>query len=204
MTEPQRAESPPIPPVELHSRAMDNLRFIRETMESSGSFTSVPGWGGIGMGVTALVAAAVTSLEPLRAEWLSIWIGAAVVAFAIGGGTMMAKARSRGERLSRGVGQRFLFRLIPSTVAAVALTAALVNLGATAAIPGMWLLLYGVGVITGGTYSVRPVPIMGLAFVVLGLAALAAPAAWSTPLLALGFGGLHIVFGAIIARRYGG
>ncbi len=137
-------------------------------------------------------------------SWLAIWIVAAGLAFLVGGGTMMAKARSRGERLSRGVGQRFVFSLIPATVVAIALTAALIGLGATQAIPGMWLMLYGVGVITGGVYSVRPVPIMGLGFLLLGLAALAAPAAWSTALLALGFGGLHLVFGAIIARRYGG
>ena len=204
MTEPQRVEERIDPPVELHSRAMDHLRFIRETMESSGSFTSVPGWGGIGMGLTALVAAALSARVAPGGRWLTIWIGAAAVAFAIGGGAMMTKARSRGERLSRGVGQRFLFSLIPSTVAAVALTVALVELGAITAIPGTWLLLYGVGVLTGGVFSVRPVPVMGLGFVLLGLLALAAPASWATPLLALGFGGLHLLFGAIIARRYGG
>ena len=204
MSEPQRVERQDSRPVELHSRAMDNLRFIRETMESSGSFTSVPGWGGIGMGLTALAASAMSSLDWLADSWLAIWIAAAFVAFVIGGGTMMAKARSRGERLSRGVGQRFLFSLIPSTVAAVALTASLMALEAGPAIPGMWLLLYGIGVITGGVYSVRPVPVMGLCFVLLGLAALATPESLSTVWLACGFGGLHIVFGAIIARRYGG
>ena len=183
---------------------MDNLRFIRETMESSGSFTSVPGWGGIGMGMTALVAALLASRPAFSERWLAIWITAAVLAMAIGGGTMLVKARSRGERLSQGVGQRFLFSLIPPTVAAVALTLALTRLGVTQPIAGVWLLLYGVGVITGGAFSVRPVPIMGLVFALLGLVALAAPESWANALLALGFGGLHILFGAMIARRYGG
>jgi len=183
---------------------MDNLRFIRATMESSGSFTSVPGRGGIAMGLTALAAAWVASRPGVGDAWLTWWIGAAVVASLLGGVAMLWKARGLGQRLSRGVGRRFLFGLIPPVAAAVVLTVVLVDLGAVSAVPGTWLLLYGVGVVTGGTFSVRPVPIMGLAFMVLGVVALFAPGAWSNALLGLGFGGLHILFGAIIARRYGG
>jgi hypothetical protein len=106
--------------------------------------------------------------------------------------------------LSRGVGRRFLFSLSPPLVAAVVLTVVLQRLGASEAIPGTWLLLYGAGVVTGGTFSVRPVPVMGVSFMILGVVALLAPPSWSNALLAAGFGGLHIVFGAIIARRYGG
>ncbi len=201
---PQPLETPASPPVEIHARAMDNLRFIRATMESSGSFTAVPGWGGIGMGLIAAAAAWLTSRPGAGSQWLVWWIGAAALASIVGGGAMLVKARGRGETLSRGVGRRFLFGLIPPILAAVALTWVLVDLGAVAAVPGTWLLLYGVGVVTGGTFSVRPVPIMGLAFMALGVVALFAPAAWSNTLLGLGFGGLHLLFGAIIARRYGG
>ena len=100
--------------------------------------------------------------------------------------------------------RRFLFSLTPPLVAAVVLTVVLQQMGASEAIPGTWLLLYGAGVVTGGTFSVRPVPVMGLSFMVLGVVAFVAPVAWSNALLAAGFGGLHIVFGSIIARRYGG
>ncbi len=198
-----RRETPVESPAAIHAKAMDNLRFIRATMESSGAFTSVPGWGGIGMGLVALTATWLASRPGLEGGWLTWWIGAAVVASIVGGLAMLFKARGRGERLSRGVGRRFLFGLIPPVVAAGVLTAVLVDLGAAAAVPGTWLLLYGVGVVTGGTFSVRPVPIMGLAFMVLGVAALFAPT-WSNALLGAGFGGLHILFGTIIARRYGG
>ncbi len=204
MPESQTLETPPSPPVDLHARAMENLRFIRATMESSRSFTAVPGWGGIGMGAIAAVTAWLASRPGVGDGWLAWWIGAAVAASVVGGFAMLVKARGRGERLSRGVGRRFLFGLIPPILAAVVLTKVLVDLGAAAAVPGAWLLLYGVGVVAGGTFSVRPVLVMGLAFMALGVATLLAPPEWSNALLGAGFGGLHIVFGAIIVRRYGG
>ena len=191
-------------PVALHSEAMDNLRYIREAMELSSSFTSVPGWGGIAMGLTALLAAWLASTPSLAEHWLAVWLADAVVAALVGGWALVRKARGEGVKLSRGVGRRFLFSLTPPLVAASVFSVVLYRLGATHAIPGTWLLLYGAGVVTGGTFSVRPVPVMGLSFMLLGVAAFAAPPSWSNGLLALGFGGLHIVFGAIIARRYGG
>lgn len=187
----------------LQSQAADNLRFIREAMESSGSFTSVPGWGGVLMGLSALAAAAAAEwLAPAR--WLEIWLLDALLAFAIGGGAMARKARAQGVRLSRGVGRRFLLSLTPPLVAAALLTIALTRAGLAELVPATWLLLYGAGVITGGAFSVRLVPAMGACFMALGLVALLTPAALSNALLAAGFGGCHILFGGIIARRYGG
>ena len=190
-------------PVALHSYAMDNLRYIRRAMESSASFTSVPGLAGVVIGISALVAAFLAETR-FADQWLAVWVADAVFALTVGGWAMTRKARGEGIQLSRGVGRRFLFSLTPPLVAAVVLTVVLQRMGASEAIPGTWLLLYGAGVVTGGTFSVRPVPVMGLSFMVLGVVALLAPPGWSNPLLAAGFGGLHIIFGAIIARRYGG
>ena len=187
----------------MHDHAVDNLRYIREAMESSGSFTSVPGWGGLAMGVSALFAALLAT-SIFASQWLAVWLVDALVALAIGGWAMSTKARSQGVSLSRGVARRFLLGLTPPLAAAAILSAVLLSLGETALIPGIWLLLYGAAVVSGGTYSVRPVPVMGVCFMLLGVIALITPESWSNLLLAIGFGGFHILFGAVIARRYGG
>jgi hypothetical protein len=188
----------------LHARAMDNLSFIRQTMERATSFTAVPGWGGVAMGTTALLAAAFAERHRGTPLWLTTWLGTAVVALAIGGGAMTAKARRAGTSVFCYSGRRFVLSYIPPFLVGVLLTIVLVRAGLESALPGTWLLLYGTGVVTGGAYSVRAVPLMGLCFMTLGAVALFAPARWGDGLMALGFGGLHIGFGLVIARRHGG
>ncbi len=191
-------------PVSLQSHAMDNLRFIRETMERAGSFTAVPGWGGVAMGVSALCAAAIGSFQPTLARWLAVWLLEAAVALALAGLAIRRKARAAKGPLISAPARRFVLSFAPPLLVGGLLTAVLYRAGFPAAIPGAWLLLYGTGVVTGGAFSVRVVPVMGLCFMSLGAVALFSPFAWSTAFLAAGFGGLHIVFGIVIARRYGG
>ena len=188
----------------LHARAMDNLSFIRSTMERATAFTAVPGWGGVAMGLTALIATLVASRSSEPGEWLAVWLSAAVLALGIGGWTMVLKARRGGTTVFSYSGRRFVLSYLPPLLVGALLTLVLMRAGLYTALPGTWLLLYGTGVVTGGAFSVRVVPIMGFCFMALGAIALLAPASWSEWLLALGFGGLHIVFGIIIARRYGG
>jgi hypothetical protein len=192
------------PPIALHERAMDNLRFIRQTMERAGSFTAVPGWGGVAIGVTALAAALLASRQPTSDRWLVVWVATAVLATLIAVATLALKARRAGAPLSSGPGRKFLLGFLPSVGAAVVLTAALYAHDAVALLPGLWLLSYGAAVVSAGTFSVRAVPLMGLAFMGVGALALATPAPWADAWLAAGFGGLHIGFGVLIARRHGG
>jgi hypothetical protein len=202
MASPQRVPRPPAEP--LHARAMDNLSFIRRTMEHATAFTAVPGWGGVAMGACAMVAAGVAGRGVTPNERLVPWLVASVIALLIGGWAMEAKARRAGTTVFSYSGRRFVLSFLPPLAVGALLTVALVRAGLHHAMPGTWLLLYGTGVVTGGAFSIRAVPIMGMCFVLLGVVALFGPPAWGNALLAAGFGGLHIVFGLLIARRYGG
>ena len=189
-------------PTLLHSKAMDNLAFIRDTMERSSVFTGVPGWGTAAMGVVALGFAAVAMPQTDPGAWLRVWLIAAVVAISIAVGAIALKLKRAPS--SEGSLRKFGLGLVPPLAAGALLTGVLANAAQWHLISGVWLLLYGVGVMTAGAYSVRVVPIMGDCFAVLGVAPFFTPAAWSNGWLAAGFGGLHIVFGTIIARRHGG
>ena len=202
MASPQRITRPPTEP--LHARAMDDLSFIRRTMEHATAFTAVPGWGGVAMGATALAAAVLAGRSSTPGEGLVPWLVASVVALLIGGWAMAIKARRAGTTVFSYSGRRFVLSFLPPLAVGALLTVALARAGLHQALPGTWLLLYGTGVVTGGAFSIRVVPIMGICFVLFGVAALFGPPAWGNPLMAAGFGGLHIVFGLLIARRYGG
>ncbi|MCG3163230.1 MAG: hypothetical protein JMDDDDMK_04615 [Acidobacteria bacterium] len=188
----------------LHGRAMDNLRFIRETMERASSFTAVPGWGGVAIGVTALIAALIASRVRDEHEWMWVWAWELPLALLIGGWTMKRKAGVAQLKLLSAPGRKFTLSLTPPLVAGALLSVALARAGAYDALPGTWMLLYGAGVVTGGAFSVRVVPVMGLCFMGFGALALFIPIEWGNFLMAAGFGGLHVVFGTIIARRHGG
>lgn len=188
----------------LPAGAIDDLRFICETMERSSSFTAVPGWGQVAMGAIAILAAAIASRQSTPAAWLKIWLAAAVAAVAIALPAIWIKAQHAGLPLTSGPGRKFATSFMPPIAVGALLTAVLYRSGVPALLPGMWLLLYGAGVITGGAFSVAIVPVMGGCFMFAGVLALLAPATWGNILLAAAFGGLHIVFGILIARRYGG
>src|SRR5437588_3224911 len=200
----RHAQTPSEDPPALHDRAIDNLRYIRETMERASAFTAVPGWGQTIIGATALVAAYLASRQSIAKSWLFVWLVEAVVALLIAGWSMDRKARRTATPLFSGPGRKVAFSLSPPLIVGALLTAVLFRLRVTPVIPGVWLLLYGTGVVTGGMFSVRVVPVMGICFMALGACALFVSPLWANVLLAAGFGGLHIIFGIIIARKYGG
>lgn len=181
-----------------------DLRFIRDTMERSASFTAVPGWGMAAIGVTALVAAGVAGKQPNATFWLRSWLGEGVLAGLIAVLSMRFKADRRGLPLFSGPGRKVAFGLFPPMIAGGFVTYLLVRAGMPSGLVPAWLLLYGAGIITGGAYSVSIVPVMGVCFMGMGMLAVLAPVGWAGLFMAAGFGGLHILFGILIARRHGG
>jgi len=184
--------------------AADDLRFIRQTMERSVEFTAVSGWGQIVLGLTAFAAAYLAARQPNAFAWLRVWLAEAILAVTIALLAMAWKANRRGLPLFTGPGRKVALGLLPPLVSGAVLTFFLVRSGMQSALPAAWLLLYGAGIVTGGAFSVPLVPVMGICFMAMGALAVTAPTLWGNWFLAAGFGGLHILFGALIARKHGG
>ena len=191
-------------PEPLSGRAADNLRFIRQAMERSATFTSIPGLGGVAMGIVALVASAVAATQPSADRWLLTWLAAALMAAIVGFIAMVRKARVAGATLTGSNARRFALRMAAPFVAGAAITYELWAVRTFTVMAPAWLLLYGAGVLTGGIVSVPVVRIIGVCFMALGIAAIATPPEWGNVWLAIGFGGLHVAFGIYIARNHGG
>ena len=182
----------------------EDLRYIRDTMERSAAFTAVSGWGQVLLGATAVGAAWLAAKQGSSFAWLRVWLAEGLLAAAIGLLACTRKANRRGLPLFSGPARKVALGLAPPLVAGAFLTFLLYRTSLQSALPATWLLLYGAGIMTGGAFSVPIVPVMGLCFMLLGGLAVLGPAAWGNWFLAAGFGGLHIVFGLLIARRHGG
>lgn len=202
MAHPPRSTRPE--PDDLEEKALESIRYIRGTMERAGSFTAVPGWGGAAMGVVALAGGWIASRAPNPNAWMRVWLASAAVAFIAGCLGIAWKSLRVETPLIRGPALRFLLTLAAPLAAGAILTATLARVNQYDLLPGVWLLLYGTAVATGGASSVRIVPILGICLMLLGVVALAAPVAWGNPLMMLGFGVLQIGFGLAIAWRHGG
>lgn len=190
-------------PARIQDHAFSNLRYIREAMERASAFTSIPGWGGVGVGITAIAAAVLAGGQPRR-TWLLIWLAEAVVAVLIAGATMVRKANRANVSFSGTPARRFFISYLAPIVAGAALTYFLARHGLYVAMPPAWLLLYGASFVSSGAYSIPVVPVMGVCFMLLGIVSCFLPFAAANALLGAAFGGLHVVFGVVIARSYGG
>ena len=193
-------------PQAIHEHALDNLRYIRETMERAGSFTTIPGWGGVAIGATAGIACAMaqraSSLDPRL--WARLWLIEAAIAATIALVTMWRKGRRASVDFASAPARRFFVSYFAPIVSAALVTVVLIRAGLFGALPALWLLMYGASFVSSGAFSIRVIPIMGICFMILGAAAAFVPLAIGNLLMGAGFGALHLIFGFIIARSYGG
>jgi hypothetical protein len=204
--EPLRVEEQPAfeQPLQVNADPLEQLRFIRQTMESAGAFTAVPGYGTMALGLTALAASWLASIQPTPERWLGVWFAEAAIAIGIASVAMMHKAERAKQSLVSGPAKKFGLSFAPPILVGGLLTLVFYQARIVDRVPALWLLLYGTAVVTGGAFSVRIVPVMGLCFLGLGGLTVISPAAWGNWAMAIGFGLVHMVFGAIIARRHGG
>jgi len=192
----------------LATRALDDLQYIRSTMERAGEraarFTALPGWGGVLMGVVALIATWTAARSADPRDWVLIWLGAAIVAGLIGATDMIRKMGEERTSLLRGPAWRFVTSLLAPFLVAALMTIVLYRNGKYETLPGLWLISYGAGVVAAGGFSIGAVRAMGAAFMLAGAAAMFTPPAWGDVWMGLGFGGFHILFGLFIARTHRG
>jgi hypothetical protein len=200
----QTKNEEPALPVHLHDRAIANLEFIRQTIERAPEFTAVPGLGMTAVGLIASGVAYAASLQTSVRMWLAMWLAGACLSLTVGLWAVYRKSLRVNDSILSGPGRKAALGFAPPIFAGALLTIILHRAGLYSSLPAAWLALYGAGVITGGAFSVRIVPVMGLCFMFLGVIAALCPSSWNDVLMAAGFGGLHIIFGIVIARRHGG
>jgi hypothetical protein len=185
--------------VQLDTHAAATLRYIRASMESAASL-SVPGSTGIASGIVGVVAAIVASVPALRPHWLIIWLLAAALAAGVGGALLLRQPSLSSLTIGGAPIRRFAIGLLPSLFAGAVMTWALWANGGLHLIPGMWLLLYGCGLIAASAATARTIGILGATFAATGLLAFLLPQRLQLLMLGVGFGGLHIVFGYVMGR----
>ncbi len=192
--------------------AHENLQYIRQTLDAAGRFTAVPGKGLIAAGL-ATVAGVMTNILYTGAPWangphpraaLEVWgvvLGVSVGLVSLG---IYRKSRLTQARLQAPLIRKVLWSLCPALFVGAILTSLAVRTGNLDWLPAIWLGCYGAAVTNGGLVSVAPVRYFGLSLLVTAAAAALSPANLGLAWLAIGFGWLHLVFGAYIAWRHNG
>ncbi|MFP6840619.1 MAG: hypothetical protein VB962_13725 [Pseudohongiellaceae bacterium] len=197
--------------MQTNQQDLENLQFIRKTMERSSTVTSVSGIGVMAMGVIGSIGAYLAPLQTREEAWVYTWLAIAALGCVTGFGSTWYQSRSRAPATRLSALRRFGLALAPPILAACVLTDIFIRTGQFELMPGTWMLLYGAGVITAGALSISLIPVMGSVFMLLGAIGLYFADAWNVPVwqhmasmdfyLAAVFGGIHLLFGAIIAVK---
>ena len=176
--------------------AEQTLSVIRTLMERGTRYTNVSGNAGVAAGLLTLFGCAlrVWAHTPFMNTWMGVLIAA-------GGATVYFTAdmaRANGEPLWTRQAKTVVLALMPAFVSALVLTVVLDRVGQQALLPGVWMLLWGVGSLSMGFFTPRIMWILGLTFMGVGTATLLLPPvadAWS---MGLTFGAIHLIYGSAL------
>ena len=196
----------------LPRTAHEDLQYIRRTLAAAGHLSIVPGKGMVAIGLLAVAATFVNFWrtgapwdgEALNLPGVAVWGVLLAVSLAIGGFAMAQKARRTGQTFWSPVLRKALWGYVAAMALGGVLSFSVIEHGRPDALAEIWLGCYGVALMAAGAVSVSPVRWMGICFLLAASVAAFAPAAVGLPLLGLGFGWLHLSFGAYIAWRHEG
>lgn len=195
--------------------ARDHLRVIRQTMERSTQYSTLSGWSGILIGIVAIVGVYLTRSmlggQPVAIQTVRdaaprlglLWATALVLSVAIEFLYNKRRATRVGKRVVSRLGAHILLAALPAFLACGVLTAFFYEHNLLPYILGIWMLCYGLAICAVGLFSARPVTYLGSAFVVSGAITMLAPLTIHLYMMALTFGGFHIIYGIVMARRHG-
>jgi hypothetical protein len=135
---------------------------------------------------------------------LQVWgmvlgVSIAIVSFGI-----YRKSRLTQTRLQPPLVRKLIWSLCPALFVGASLTHLAMRTQNQAWLPAIWLGCYGAAITNGGQVSVAPVRYLGLCLLATGALAAVSPQSLGLVWLGIGFGWLHLVFGAYIAWRHNG
>ncbi|AWO01766.1 hypothetical protein DLD77_08685 [Chitinophaga alhagiae] len=194
---------------------LDTLTDIKRIMERSTRFMSLSGLGGIGAGVSALVgayfawdllSAAGEGYQPVSETALVsrlLLIAGAVLLAALGAGFYFTwrKARRQGLPVWDAAARKVFINLAIPLVTGGLFILGLLKHGYLALVAPSCLVFYGLALVNAGKYTVTDIRYLGYAEIALGIIALF-NLYHGLFFWALGFGVLHILYGAIMWWKY--
>jgi hypothetical protein len=191
--------------------AEENLRVIRDLMERSTKYSTFSGFSGILAGVASIVGCIITQMlqarypQPadFRVPFLLTW--SAVIFFAIGGDYLLTKRRAArvGKHILSRLGKQIVLAAAPGLGMGALLTLYFLQRNLLTDIYPVWMLCYGIAVSAVGLFSQREVTALGAAFLLTGAVTLLCFPALGLPMMAVSFGGFHIVYALAVSRRDG-
>ena len=176
--------------------AEQTLAVIRTLMERGTRYTNLSGNAGIAAGSLALLGSFLRL--QFQTPFLLTWMG---VLFLACGATVYftaAMAHANGETIWTRQTKTVVLALSPAVAAVLILTAVLARVGQEALLPGVWMLLWGVGALAMSFFTPRVISVLGLTFMCAGAFILLVYPLNDALAMGLTFGAIHLVYGVVL------